>query len=893
MKIKRIPALIMTGALVASLCAQAVPQASQAAGRTKLATKKIKVTVGKKKKIKIKNKKKGIKYSFKSNKRKVASVSKKGVVKGKKKGRAKITVKKGKKKLGIVRVIVKAKRKTTTDVATQTAAASETAAASVSPQTTTGTNAPSASPLASTGTNAPSALPQATSGNEAPSALPQTTTGTEDSTPSPQSATETEAPVSPTGTNTTVPDITSTPEASTEAPVKTEEPKESSEPEASDVPSEETPDPDSKVIYSLDFEDCETEPFSGRGCSINIGDVGHDSEHSLYSGVRTADWHGISLNLSDVAEVGKKYQIHMFVMPDSDEDMIISGGLQYIPEGETSTKYDFITGSAATSEILCKAGEWTELSFFTEAIEPNTGTVSIYWQSVYGTDDFRSFYIDDFTISGVAKEQEEVDYPDLSGGLEKTKAGNPALNLRLTADPWAMEYDGRVYVYGTNDSQQYDKAPTADNDYSKINTLNCYSTADMVNWTYHGEIPVAGKKGAATWASNSWAPAAAHKTIDGKEKFFLYFADNGSGIGVLTADSPTGPWTDPLGKQLISRKTPNCSSEEVPWLFDPAVLVDDDGTGYLYFGGIGDAEDRVHPNCIRAVKLGDDMISLADDPVTIDAPYAFEDSGINKIGDKYYYSYCTNWDSLSGRDAAGAPTANIAVMESDNPLTGFKFVGSVLRNPGSYFGSYGNNHHCFLEFKGQYYAFYHTKADTIALGCKTDYRTTYVDYLNLGDNGDFTNEDGSVARTVMTKAGVDPLDGVNINPYENVESETFSMSGGVKAVANTEEESSVDLWAGSNYSMQPLTDTSFLGVSNVDFGTDGAKKISIVFSSDAENPAYQTAESEIDISCTGVHDVIFKFTENGKLRIYLDEESTETLLASFDDVALIDKWICE
>lgn len=72
--------------------------------------------------------------------------------------------------------------------------------------------------------------------------------------------------------------------------------------------------------------------------------------------------------------------------------------------------------------------------------------------------------------------------------------------------------------------------------------------------------------------------------IDGKPKFFLYFANNGSGIGVLTADSPTGPWTDPLGKELISRSTPNCGN--VAWLFDPAVYYDEEtDEAYLFFGG--------------------------------------------------------------------------------------------------------------------------------------------------------------------------------------------------------------------------------------------------------------------------------------------------------------------
>jgi arabinoxylan arabinofuranohydrolase len=43
--------------------------------------------------------------------------------------------------------------------------------------------------------------------------------------------------------------------------------------------------------------------------------------------------------------------------------------------------------------------------------------------------------------------------------------------------------------------------------------------------------------------------------INGKDKFFLYFANSGNGIGVLTADSPIGPWTDPLRKALVTHST--------------------------------------------------------------------------------------------------------------------------------------------------------------------------------------------------------------------------------------------------------------------------------------------------------------------------------------------------
>ena len=111
-----------------------------------------------------------------------------------------------------------------------------------------------------------------------------------------------------------------------------------------------------------------------------------------------------------------------------------------------------------------------------------------------------------------------------------------------------------MYVYTTNDVIEYDSdGKVTENTYAQVNKINCLSSEDLVNWTDHGAIPVAGTDGIAKWATCSWAPCAAHKTINGKEKFFLYFCNGGNGVSVLTADSPTGPWTDPLGKAMITR----------------------------------------------------------------------------------------------------------------------------------------------------------------------------------------------------------------------------------------------------------------------------------------------------------------------------------------------------
>lgn len=86
-----------------------------------------------------------------------------------------------------------------------------------------------------------------------------------------------------------------------------------------------------------------------------------------------------------------------------------------------------------------------------------------------------------------------------------TRFNNPISPDFFCADPTAVEYNGRLYVYGTNDHQQFEIAgPDKDNTYEKIKSLLVFSTDDMVNWTYHGEINVGE---IAPWITASWAPS--------------------------------------------------------------------------------------------------------------------------------------------------------------------------------------------------------------------------------------------------------------------------------------------------------------------------------------------------------------------------------------------------
>jgi len=327
---------------------------------------------------------------------------------------------------------------------------------------------------------------------------------------------------------------------------------------------------------------------------------------------------------------------------------------------------------------------------------------------------------------------------------------NPVITHRYSADPGVMVYKDRVYVYASNDGDVANKN-VGENKYDQINTINCMSSADLVNWMDHGPIAAAGPNGAAKWAKNSWAPSAAWKTINGKDKFFLYFANSGSGLGVLVADDPAGPFTDPIGKALITHQTPNCAG--ITWLFDPAVFVDGDGTGYLYFGGGVPTGQSANPKTVRVVKLGADMTSLAGEPQTIDAPWVFEDSGIHKMGNTYVYSYCTNWDN------GPYGNAKIAYMTSNSPMGPFTYKDTCFNNPGDFFQTVGNNHHTIIEFKGKYYIFYHTEwLNKQVLGSQKGYRTTHVDEMPV--NG---NSLGQAKGTLTGVAQLQNVDGSAVN----------------------------------------------------------------------------------------------------------------------------------
>jgi len=199
-------------------------------------------------------------------------------------------------------------------------------------------------------------------------------------------------------------------------------------------------------------------------------------------------------------------------------------------------------------------------------------------------------------------------------------------------------------------------------------------------------------------------------------------------IGVARGDHPYGPFRDPLNKPLITRKTPGVVNNRD--LIDPAIFIDDDNTPYLLFG----------QNDVNIVKLNKDMISFSDSVRVIKGAYHFfEAIWMHKYNGKYYLSY-------SGDD-------KILYCIGDSPYGPFTYKGVILDKMNSI-----TNHHSIVEYKGQWYLFYHNsdlyfsknKDDDGSSGWKGKHpfrRSICVDYL-------YYNNDGTIQQVIPTKEGV-------------------------------------------------------------------------------------------------------------------------------------------
>ncbi len=335
---------------------------------------------------------------------------------------------------------------------------------------------------------------------------------------------------------------------------------------------------------------------------------------------------------------------------------------------------------------------------------------------------------------------------------------NPISPNVFCADPTGVEYEGRLYIYGTNDHQHYEAVgDEGKNDYIHIKSLVVLSTEDMVNWEYHGIIDTAK---IAPWIINSWAPSIVSRTEeDGLTHFYLYFSNNGNGVGVLTATHPLGPWSDPLGKPLVYQNMPGL--ENCPAPFDPGVCIDENGTGWLSFGGGVEARGgEIHTKVPKIVKLGSDLLSFDSGFVSVDAPYFFEASELNYLNGTYIYTYSTDWQSRDKWDRTDVPAPAVCSMgclTSKTPLDtdSWEFKGGFFLNAGDSGMAWCNNHTHLTEYKGIRYILHHTMHIQERMVTNGGFRCMCVDRMPYSDT--------EFPLTKATREGVLQID--RFDPY--------------------------------------------------------------------------------------------------------------------------------
>ena len=295
------------------------------------------------------------------------------------------------------------------------------------------------------------------------------------------------------------------------------------------------------------------------------------------------------------------------------------------------------------------------------------------------------------------------------------KDGNPLVTHMYTADPSARVFEGRVYVYPSHDLDDATRYNMKD--------YHVLSSANLIDWEDHGlaltveNVP---------WATRQmWAPDCIYK--DGK--YYFYFPARGEDktfrIGVATSDSPAGPFI------------PEPSYIEGTDEIDPAAFIDDDGQAYLYWGG----------KSVSVAKLDSTMKQFVGDIVKPDGvKYFYEGAWMHKHNGTYYLSYST------GKFHPDTNDHLIAYSTSNSPLGPFEFGGIVNHNVSSI-----TNHHSIVEFKGQWYLFYHNS--DLSDG-NNNRRSVVADYLHY-------NDDGSIRPVIQTQLGIGRYDGLAVIEAEN------------------------------------------------------------------------------------------------------------------------------
>lgn len=275
------------------------------------------------------------------------------------------------------------------------------------------------------------------------------------------------------------------------------------------------------------------------------------------------------------------------------------------------------------------------------------------------------------------------------------------------ADPSVHVFNDKLYIYPSHD---WDSGAAFDDDggHFEMKDYHVLTLTDIENEeaTDCGkildlqDIPWAGRQ---MWDND---------VVEKDGKYYLIFSAKDKNdvfhLGVAVADRPEGPFK------------PQPDPIRGSYSIDPCVFKDDDGSIYVYFGGLwGGQLQRYKDNKAigkeylpegdepalpsRVVKMTDDVLQFAEEPKPVlvvddngeplkasDPHRFFEASWMHKCNGKYYFSYSTG------------DTHMLCYAVGDNPYGPFTYKGVVLEPVVGW-----TTHHSIVQYRGKWYLFHH------------------------------------------------------------------------------------------------------------------------------------------------------------------------------------------
>jgi len=324
-----------------------------------------------------------------------------------------------------------------------------------------------------------------------------------------------------------------------------------------------------------------------------------------------------------------------------------------------------------------------------------------------------------------------------------TSAQNPIIRNQFSADPTARVFGDRIYLYPSHDI-----FPPAGQrqDWFCMEDYHVFSSDNLTDWTDHGMIVTQNK---VPWVRpnsySMWAP----DCVERNGKYYFYFPSapaegrGGFAVGVAIADSPTGPF--------IPEKEPIKGINGI----DPCVLQASDGNAYIFWGNGRCAKlkpnmkELADDNPKETVKWGNREVEMVGVSCLKDlpnrqaeGPFAFEYNG------NYYLTYPYVREN----------TEVLGYAMSKNPMGPYEYKGLIMAEQPN--GCW-TNHHSIVNFKGQWYLFYHHNYFSPSDDKR---RSACIEKL-------FFNPDGTIQEVKQTIRGV----GVN-KATEKIEIDRFSSA---------------------------------------------------------------------------------------------------------------------